>query len=317
MHGNLDKRFKTIDGRLTNLEKANEKQFKTNEAMGALFSIVSRLNEELVEAQEQHAKLETKLVARVDSKIIGAADQIRQSINKDINAKEIVANILASSELVPSAIQALRSENEDKITKTREMTGELFAIQRTNMKKLEKSLTDCVSTQKEQMETMRFHLANPELSKNVPGCFSDYFLMKDQEAATVAQAADMLVKPPERCGKAHLKTWNKVRRNILELFVKTFPIVERNFKLFDGECHLDTWSDQKGRFCIGTRLNRTGKKHGVVRKVTLNDCIEEACYFNGQTHGLTIQYGEKLVLVALYKNGEKEANFSFDHSFKQ
>ena len=77
MHGNLDKRFKIIDGRLTNLEKANEKQFKTNEAMGALFSIVSRLNEELVEAQEQHAKLETKLVARVDSKIISAANQIR------------------------------------------------------------------------------------------------------------------------------------------------------------------------------------------------------------------------------------------------
>jgi hypothetical protein len=45
--------------------------------MGALFSIVSRLNEELIEAQEQHTKLETKLVARVDSKIIGAANHIR------------------------------------------------------------------------------------------------------------------------------------------------------------------------------------------------------------------------------------------------
>ena len=51
--------------------------------------------------------------------------------------------------------------------------------------------------------------------------------------------------------------------------------------------------------------------------MTLNDCIEEACYWNGQVHGLTIQYGEKLVLVALYKNGEIEANFSFDHAFKQ
>ena len=93
------------------------------------------------------------------------------------------------------------------------------------------------------MAAVRYHLANPELSKNVPGCFADFFLMRDQEAATIAQAADMLVKPPERCGKAHLKTWNKVKRNTLELFVKTFPIVERNFKLFDGECHLDTWSD--------------------------------------------------------------------------
>lgn len=97
------------------------------------------------------------------------------------------------------------------------------------------------------------------------------------------------------------------------MFVKTFALIESSFTLFDGESLYDEWQDQKGATCMGMRNRETGKKHGIMRKVWPNEAIWDICYRHGKSHGLTIQYQEKCVHVFLYKDGERLADFAFDH----
>ena len=62
----------------------------------------------------------------------------------------------------------------------RETTGELFGIQREKLKKMHTLFEEFKRGQKETLQVLRFHIANPEIRLNVPSFFrEDFIQMKD------------------------------------------------------------------------------------------------------------------------------------------
>ena len=68
---------------------------------------------------------------------------------------------------------------------------------------------------------------------------------------------------------------------------------------------------------VGMRHRVSGKRHGIVRRITNNENIGEGTFKDGKCHGLNREISSEKVTVELRKDGKWLAHFSFTFGFDE
>ena len=83
----------------------------------------------------------------------------------------------------------------------------------------------------------------------------------------------------------------------------------------------DEWESEFAGKCFGTRHRLSGEKHGIVRWILPNGCIEESTWKNGQWHGLSrIIESDEIKIILRAKNlplNEFTFNSNFDETYRK
>ena len=101
--------------------------------------------------------------------------------------------------------------------------------------------------------------------------------------------------------------------------LKRFSSVSKSFivPLTDDKVAAFTEWNWDGWQNVGMRHVNTGKRHGVVRRITKFGHIGEASFKEGKCHGLNREISDKKITIELRKDGQKLAHFVFDFNFNE